>query len=63
LRAMGKYDQAIADLDKVIEREPEDSWSIASRGDAYRLLNNYERAVADFTKAVALSPDYTSAHN
>ena len=60
-RNLGKYDQAIADLTKVIEARPKDPEAYRQRGLTYRLMNNYAKAAADFSKVVELKPNDTDA--
>ena len=53
---MGRYDEALADFTRAIELDPEDAWTIASRGETYRLMGRYDEALADFTRAIELDP-------
>lgn len=54
--SLGLYDQAIKDISKAMEKDP--NWYfLASRGDYYRLQGNYEKAMEDFTAAIEERPD------
>ena len=55
-RAMGRYEEALADFTRAIELDPADAWAIASRGQTYRLMGRYDEALADFTRAIELDP-------
>ena len=53
---LGLYSQAIADISKAMEKEP--NWYfLSTRGDYYRLAGQYEKAIADFTAAIEERPD------
>lgn len=56
-----KHRQAIADLSRVIEQIKEDDDAFRLRGEEYLKLKDYHRAVADFTRAIEISPDYARA--
>jgi tetratricopeptide (TPR) repeat protein len=56
-RAMGRYDEALANLNRAIELDPEDARAIGSRGQTYRLMGRYDEALADFNRAIELDPD------
>ena len=51
---MERYDEALADLTRAIELDPEKAWYVASRGRTYRLMERYDEALADFTRAIEL---------
>jgi tetratricopeptide (TPR) repeat protein len=56
--AMGKYDEALADLDRAIELDDTMDWVFASRGETHSLLGRFEAALADFNRAIDLSARY-----
>jgi len=56
-----RYDQALADLNRAIELDPDDAEAIGSRGQACRLLGREEEALADFARATELDPGYKPA--
>ena len=51
---MGRWEEAIADDSKAIALEPENASHWIERGDAYAELSQWDRASADFSKAVEL---------
>jgi len=55
---MRKYDEAIADLDKILGADPNNLDAIVSRGYARKQLKDTSGAKADFEKALALSPNH-----
>lgn len=73
----GLYDEAIKQFDKVIEMEPENAEAYNNRGIAYfarvsqerthgkdfkKMVEDVNSADADFTSAIKLNPDLTSAY-
>ena len=51
------FSEAIKELDKVIELDPEDSVSWQNRGASKNNLDNFEEAIQDFDKAIEINPD------
>lgn len=54
---MQRYEEALADFDRAIALDKQDSWVIALRGLTYRQMQRYEEALADFDCAIALDED------
>jgi tetratricopeptide (TPR) repeat protein len=52
---VGKPHRALEDLNKAIELDPEPV-AFRSRGEVYRHLGEYEKALADFSRGEALDP-------
>jgi tetratricopeptide (TPR) repeat protein len=52
--AMGKYPEAIADLDSAITLDEKDDWALARRGASNLQMGKYLEALADFDRAIAL---------
>lgn len=61
LSKMGRHKEAVADLSTVIKVNDDDDDALRLRGDEYAALNDFDRAVNDYTKAIELSPDYARA--
>ena len=57
-RQLGRYDEALADLNRAIELDPADAEAIGSRGQTYRLLGRLVEALADLNRARELDPGY-----
>lgn len=55
------YRKVVEQLDFSLEIS-EDSESYYKRGFAYGVLNEYDKAIVDFTKAINLNPDYGEAY-
>ena len=55
-RAMGRYDEALADCSRRLEHNPLAPWAIGVRGEIYSLLGRHEEALADFSRGVELHP-------
>jgi tetratricopeptide (TPR) repeat protein len=53
--------EALADFDRAIAQNPENSWTLAHRGETRRLMGRYDEALADFDRAIALKPAYAWA--
>jgi tetratricopeptide (TPR) repeat protein len=53
----GKFNQAIAKYQQVIQRDKRDYRAYYNRGLAYLALNNYQQAIADYQTALMSSPD------
>jgi tetratricopeptide (TPR) repeat protein len=49
---MGKYDQAVADFNKIIQLDPKDIEAIVQRGKTYRAMGKYDQALIDFNWAI-----------
>lgn len=57
-----KYENAIEDLNRAIEIEPENIEGLGLRGETYRYQILYENAIADFTKVLEIDPLYEFAY-
>ncbi len=57
------YKKWIQCLDSLIEKFPDDFISYNSRGVSYYNLNEIEKAIAEYTKAIELKPDFAIAYN
>jgi tetratricopeptide (TPR) repeat protein len=60
---LGKYDQAMADLDKVLESNPRLAAAYYLRGILYQRKNEHIRAISNFDKAIELNPRFAEAYN
>ncbi|MEC4816698.1 MAG: tetratricopeptide repeat protein [Scytonema sp. PMC 1069.18] len=61
LKNLGRYEEAVATLDKALEIKPDDHKAWYARGNALYGLDFYEEAIASYNKAIELKPDYTEA--
>ena len=59
---LGNYNQAIQDLNRAIEINPDRAESYNNRGNSYNSLGNYNQAIQDLNKAIEIKPDYTEAY-
>ncbi len=57
----GKYDEAIALLDKVVAKNPNDANALNYLGYSHRQLKRYDQALAFYQKALAIQPDHRGA--
>lgn len=57
----GDYAQAITLYTSAIELDPDYTYAIHSRGVAYERLGNYEKAIADYKRAIRIE-DYAFSH-
>lgn len=58
----GKYENAIENIDKSIELNPNWEISYFYRGVANQALGNYDDAMLDYTKAIKINPKMTDAY-
>ena len=52
-----KIEKSVELFSAVLERDPENSVALFSRGTAYFSKKNYQQALHDFTKCIKLKPD------
>jgi lipoprotein NlpI len=57
-----KYDKAIENYTKAIEKTPSDAMAYNNRGRAYDAKGLYDQAIADYNKAIDLNPKSTSIY-
>ena len=55
-QSVGRYDDALADLNHAIDLAPHLAWPRGCRGATYRLMGRYDEALADFNHAIELDP-------
>lgn len=58
-----KPDQAVALLGKVIKQHPNFAPAYNNRGNAYRDLRQYSKAIQDYNRAISLNPKFSKAYN
>jgi len=54
---------AIADFNEAIHHNPDDAEAYLGRGYAHDQLGQYQKAIREYSKVIALKPDYASAFN
>jgi tetratricopeptide (TPR) repeat protein len=52
----------LTSLSEVVEKHPEDPQAYNMRGSVYGEAGRYEQALADFSKAISLDPNYAQAY-
>jgi tetratricopeptide (TPR) repeat protein len=57
-RTMGRYEEALADLDRAIELDKENAEPIYARAQTYRAMGRYEEALAEFDRAIKLNSGF-----
>jgi tetratricopeptide (TPR) repeat protein len=60
--ALQQYDEALADFDEAIRRDPKEPRVYSDRALTRFAKNNYDGAVADLTEAIRLDPQFATAH-
>lgn len=60
--SMQKHALAIEDLNVAVRQQPEDRWTVESRGNAYSGFKKYREAIKDYTIAEHLEPTYVNCH-
>ncbi|MDZ7950200.1 tetratricopeptide repeat protein [Nostoc sp. DedQUE09] len=56
-RLMKRYTEALQDLDRTIELDPNDQWALAHRGNIYRYIKRYPEGLQDLDRAIELDPN------
>ncbi len=56
------YDEAISELTKVIQVNPNNVQAYQSRGNIYQIKGNLDQALADFNKAIEINPYDVNAY-
>ncbi|MCI0414054.1 tetratricopeptide repeat protein [bacterium] len=59
----GKYEEAINQLDRVIEQDPSSKNAYVLRGTSYDYIGQYDQAIADYTRAIEIDPEFVAAYN
>jgi Flp pilus assembly protein TadD len=54
---MKRYEQALTDLTKAIELDPQDAWYYGYRGRTYRDIGSPDHAEVDFVRAREIDPN------
>ena len=61
-QSLKQYDQALADFNKAILLNPQDTGFYYNRGGLYVQIEKYDFAVSDFNKAIEINPAYAHGH-
>ncbi|MCC5918634.1 MAG: tetratricopeptide repeat protein [Cryomorphaceae bacterium] len=62
LEKVGKYEEAIALLDKAIEKDPNNIYALINRGVDKSMLGDFQGAIEDYSIIIAFDPDNTLAY-
>ena len=54
--ALEKYPEAVKDLNKVLDVDPNDTEAYRERGQVHLLLKNYDQAIQDFSSVLIAEP-------
>jgi tetratricopeptide (TPR) repeat protein len=57
----GRYEEALDDLNRALELEPNNVHALWNRGEIYRLLGRYDEALDDLNRALKLEPNNVHA--
>ncbi len=57
-----EYQLAVQDFDRALSIAPQYFDAYVNRGIAFASLGQYEQAIADYTKAIAINPDNPDVH-
>ena len=58
-----KYDEALVELNKAVDAEPDNGECYAYRGTAKYNLKDYKGAITDYDKAIKLTPNYGEVYD
>jgi tetratricopeptide (TPR) repeat protein len=53
---MGRCEEALAGFNRAIDADPDLAWAIAGRAAVHKALGEYDKALDDLTRAIALDP-------
>lgn len=59
MRRMGRCEEALADLERVVDRDDAPDWVFSETGEALRLLGRYAEAIEAADRALAVEPSST----
>src|SRR5688572_5015128 len=54
---MGRYEQALADLTKLLEFETSNTFALRYRAETYYMIEMYEESLADLNKLLEIDPN------
>lgn len=60
---IGRYKEALADLDFVLDRSPDNPVALMNRAITHNRLNNYEKAIIDYSNYLKIKPDFDGAYS
>ena len=58
---IGRYEQALADLTKLLEISTNDAFALKYRGETYYIMEKYEESLADLNKLLKINANDTWA--
>ncbi|NEP56222.1 MAG: CHAT domain-containing protein [Symploca sp. SIO2G7] len=61
LQGVGRYIDALAILDQILQLQPDSFLAQYWRGDIFNRLGDYQRAISAYNDAIAIQPDYLLA--
>ncbi len=56
---IGRYEQALEDLNKILEVEPNNAFALRYRGETYHMMEEYEESLADLKKLLKINANDT----
>ena len=59
---MGKFDEALADCNAVLNRYPKAIYTLTSRANAYLAKGDLDKALADYNQVIQINPNYVRAY-
>ena len=57
---IGSYEQALADLTKLLELDPNDLFALRYRGETYHMMKKYDNSLADLDKLLEMNINYNN---
>jgi tetratricopeptide (TPR) repeat protein len=60
---MGKFDQAFADCNGIIEKQPKNTGAINNRADVSMMKGDFDAALKDYNAALQINPNNIRAHS
>ena len=57
---IGNFEQALADLTKLLELDPNDLFALRYRGETYHMMKEYDNSLADLDKLLEMNINYNN---
>ena len=57
---ISNYEQALADLTKLLEFDPNDLFALRYRGETYHMMEEYDNSLADLDKLLEMNINYNN---
>ena len=63
MKALKRFDEALASYDRALALWPDDAEALTNRGVTLNTLGRFDEALANYSRALELEPDDADAHS